>query len=296
MSFPLEALGNYIQKPFALSLNILDPALPRPDLHAFYDPLGYCVGLVVLSPKHMTPDGERVIILDLRIEAHVPLKKFLSFLASHLLADVSVLLYQRRKADRIITKQISAGPRTRRWTAPCDDSFSVELDPARVPFHRRAGIKEEQREAREFGMLYMALLAGQVHAASAPELLARIRTWVLLQQYKIFDSPSGASAGVITWAWLDREVLDGAPPLIELHPSRWTDGASLCICDTVLTNETLAAAQEFIRSELFPEEQELWVYPRHRQRAFHECIKMDRDAAAAWLAGQIQADQRESAH
>lgn len=290
MQFALEALGNYIQKP--APVNVLDSVAGGPDLHAIYDASGFCVGAVVLSPKVMTPQGYRVLVLDLRVEPHIPIKQFLLFIAARFFKDVSVLLYQRRKPDRVVTKQIVAGPRSLRWTSShlADLYFSTEPDAARIPFHRRACVKDEQREAQQFGKLFTALIAGRAHLAlPLDQLLARLRTWIVLQQFMVFEHPDGRPSGVITWAWLDREVLSGAPPLGSLHPSRWNEGTVLCLCDVVLTPEILKAAQHFVMTTLFPGEAELWVYPRHQQAGFQECTKMTRESAAAWLAENMQA-------
>lgn len=287
MSSVYEAMGIYVQKP--APINIFAPELAGSRLHALYDALGYCVAIVVLSPPVMTQQGAAILVRDLRVEPHVPLRAVLAAMASRLFDDVGLVLYQRQKSGRVLTKQVAVGPQMQRWRNRAGLShLTLEPDASLVPFHRRTGIRHERIEAVEFGRLAMVLAARQLPAMQAfDQQLARVRTWMLLQQYKVFEHADGTPAGIVSWAWLDHEVLGGAPPLAELHPGRWNEGRALCLCDVILAPSVLQAAQDFVQHDLFPNETALWMYPRHQGREFLECTKLDRESAAAALSEHI---------
>lgn len=284
MAITANELGFYVQKPAALDVFSLDRE--EVNLTKLYDYSGYCIGIVLYS-ETIAEDYNQVMVWDLRIDSHVPIKDFLRSFALIKLSKAKLLRYYKRHSQQPLLRVIDISRHAYKLV-DSQKKYLTYIDRVEfesIPDYRKIEVENEENYLTEIGNLYLIFMRSNLHLKNSVAFLAEKASLLQsLKQYRIFYDDKAQPVSLISWAWLDESLLKGAPPLELLHPSRWTEGENLCVCDILGLPQKTAEMTQFVTLELATQSSNIWVYPTKFNNQSEPCTLYRRNAIAEILA------------
>lgn len=224
----------------------------------------YC-GAAAL-PAAVRDDGDELWITDFFAYDGI-LPHVLADLRDRRLASYDTATYLRFKAGSHIVKQLSSSDKTSFFQQRLDRNRSVVQQDDEVQLTTNEGIlrgrEQSLTKALEIGRCLLALWnAGRVEQSPLWRSLYTLTEIVAIRQFRTYLAPDKAPDGLLTWAWLSERTLARAAhiSLHAMHTSELNEGATLCLCDVVITDAVRREMLEDILGNLFPDEVNILLY------------------------------------
>lgn len=234
-------------------------------------------------PSAVQCDGDQLWITDL-FAYHGILPKVLADLRDRRLARYDTATYFRVKGGSHIVKQLSRTDKTTFFRKRLDRNGRgpQQEDDVMLTTDERTLIGAEQTLTRalEIGRCLLALWnSGQAEQSPLWRSFYMLTEIVAIRQFRTYLAPNNGSDGLLTWAWLSERTIARVEhtPLHAVHTSEWNEGATLCLCDVVMTDAVSKDMLEDIRGNLFPAEMTMLLYWPPRRGAQGRLSRVSRE-------------------